>query len=299
MFFIELSRPKAVLLALFVTLLWSSSWVLIKFGLQEIPALTFAGLRYSLAFMILIPINLFSQKRRAKIRRLPASDWFRLALLGLVYYSATQGLIFVALQFLNATTLSLMLNFTSVVVALLGVLWLRELPSRLQWIGLPLFLLGATVYFIPFRGQEPIVGLAAGGAVVLANSAASLLGRQVNRSKDIDPMIVTLISMGIGSLFLLALGVTLQGLPRLSPSNWLIIGWLALVNSALAFTLWNATQRVLTATESSVINNTMLIQIAILGWLFLGESLTVPEVVGLVLAACGVLLVQLRGFTLR
>jgi len=34
--------------ALFVTFLWSSSWVLIKFGLEEIPPLTFAGLRYGL-----------------------------------------------------------------------------------------------------------------------------------------------------------------------------------------------------------------------------------------------------------
>ena len=40
--------------------------------------------------------------------------------------------------------------------------------------------------------------------------------------------------------------------------------WLALVNSAFAFTLWNRTLRTLSATESSVINNTMLIQIAIL-----------------------------------
>ena len=36
---------KAVLQALFVTFLWSTSWVFIKFGLVDIPALTFAGLR--------------------------------------------------------------------------------------------------------------------------------------------------------------------------------------------------------------------------------------------------------------
>ena len=35
--------------ALFVTFLWSTSWVLIKIGLDQIPALPFAGLRYTLA----------------------------------------------------------------------------------------------------------------------------------------------------------------------------------------------------------------------------------------------------------
>ena len=43
------AHTRAVLQALLVTFLWSTSWVLIKFGLTGIPPLTFAGLRYSLA----------------------------------------------------------------------------------------------------------------------------------------------------------------------------------------------------------------------------------------------------------
>ena len=70
--------------------------------------------------------------------------------------------------------------------------------------------------------------------------------------------------------------------------------WLAVVNTALAFTLWNLTQRTLSAIETSIINNTMLIQIAILAWLFLGERLSVRAIVGLALAAIGTLIVQLR-----
>ncbi|HXV99759.1 MAG TPA: EamA family transporter, partial [Anaerolineae bacterium] len=49
---------KTILQALLVTFLWSTSWVLIKFGLRDIPALTFAGLRYSLAFLCLLPFVL-------------------------------------------------------------------------------------------------------------------------------------------------------------------------------------------------------------------------------------------------
>ena len=64
-----------------------------------------------------------------------------------------------------------------------------------------------------------------------------------------------------------------------------LIAALALVNTALAFTLWNLTLRVLSAAESSVINNTMLIQIAVLAWLFLGESLDGKAIAGLLLAA--------------
>ena len=49
----------------------------------------------------------------------------------------------------------------------------------------------------------------------------------------------------------------------------------------------------LSALEASLINNTMLIQIAVLAVLFLGERLTGMQVGGLVLAGAGVLFVQL------
>lgn len=49
----------------------------------------------------------------------------------------------------------------------------------------------------------------------------------------------------------------------------------------------------LSALEASLINNTMLIQIAVLAVLFLGERLTAMQVAGLTLAGVGVLSVQL------
>jgi drug/metabolite transporter (DMT)-like permease len=289
------ARFKAILLALFVTVLWSTSWVLIKFGLEDIPPLTFSGLRYVWAFLVLLPIALRSPARRATIRRLSRPDWLRLTLLGLVFYTATQGLAFVAMVSLQAITFSLMLNFTSVAVAVLGIFWLRELPTALQWAGVAISLVGAVVYFTPLGTTEPLVGLIIGGIVVATNAISALLGREINRTGELDALTVTLVSMGAGSIALLALGVAIQGLPRIDPLGWLIVGWLAVVNSALAFTLWNHTQRTLSATESSIINNTMLIQIAVLAWLFLGETLTLREVAGLALAALGILFVQLRG----
>ena len=73
---------------------------------------------------------------------------------------------------------------------------------------------------------------------------------------------------------------------------WLIIAWLAIVNTALAFTLWNLSLRQLSALESAAINNTMLIQIAVLAWIFLNEPLGFGEAAGIVLVSAGVLLTQ-------
>lgn len=99
--------------------------------------------------------------------------------------------------------------------------------------------------------------------------------------------------MGVGAV-LLAAGSGNRGPPEFGPTDWLIVTWLAVANTALAFWLWNRTLRRLTAVESGVVNNTMLVQVSVLAWAFLGEDLSLTEVFGLVLAALGTLLVQLR-----
>jgi drug/metabolite transporter (DMT)-like permease len=100
--------------------------------------------------------------------------------------------------------------------------------------------------------------------------------------------------MGIGALLLLITGVATQGISHLNWRSWAIVLWLAVVNTAFAFTLWNQTLRTLTAMESSLINNTMLIQIALLAWLFLGDLPSAQQMFGLVVAVIGILAVQLR-----
>jgi drug/metabolite transporter (DMT)-like permease len=105
---------------------------------------------------------------------------------------------------------------------------------------------------------------------------------------------ITFISMGVGAVVLLALGVLVQGFGRLDLQSWLLIAWLAIVNTAFAFTLWNHTLRTLSAVESSILNSLMMPQIAILAFVFLSEALSVKEIIGLVLVGLGVLIVQLK-----
>jgi drug/metabolite transporter (DMT)-like permease len=285
----------AVLQALLVTFLWSTSWVLIKLGLKaSLPAVTFAGLRYSLAFVCLLPLVLANPSHRYTLRCISRAAWIQLALLGLVFYALTQGAQFVGLAFLPAATLTLLLNFSPILVAVFSGWVNKEPPSAVQWGGIVLSTLGAVVYFLPFNipgGQT--LGYMVAAIGILANAGSSLLGRSVNLRTGLPPVVITTVSMGIGGLLLLAAGAVAQGFGQLNLTQWLIIAWLAVVNTALAFTLWNNTLRTLTAIESSILNNTMLPQIAILAWIFLGEALEARQILGLVLVGAGTLIVQL------
>lgn len=287
----------AILQALLVTFLWSTSWVLIKIGLNDIhiPALTFGGLRYTLAFGVLLAYGQ-STGRLAMLRHLTRRDWQMLALLGLIYYTMTQGTNFLALSYLPSAMFSLMLNFSAIVVALAGIKLLNEYPTSVQWGGMAVFVAGVLIYFYPVNfPSEIMVGLLIGAASTLSNAGASLLGRSVNRTTTISPFIVTLVSMGIGAFVLLGIGLLTEDLPPVPIEGWAIIAWMAVVNTAVAFTLWNLTLRTLSATESSIINNTMLIQIALLAWIFLGEGISFREGIGLAVAMIGILIVQVWG----
>ncbi|MBI2333538.1 MAG: EamA family transporter, partial [Chloroflexi bacterium] len=275
----------AVSQALLVTFLWSTSWVLIKIGLKaDLPSLTFAGLRYTLAFLCLLPLVLFNPTHRQTLHRLSTRHWLELILLGVVFYALTQGAQFVSLSFLPSATLSLLLNFSPVFIALYGIVNRSETTSLTQWGGILITIIGALIYFLPLAieaGQIP--GLIAGLVALSANSASSVFGRYINTQDKLNPLLVTTVSMGVGGLLMLVIGIVAQGVGVLTIQQWVLIGWLALVNTALAFTLWNKSLQTLTAVESSIINGTMLPQIAILAWIFLGESLGGKEILGLVL----------------
>jgi drug/metabolite transporter (DMT)-like permease len=284
----------AVLQALLVTFLWSTSWVLIKFGLDDIPALTFAGMRYTLAFIILLVFFLRSGQLQS-LSQLTRRQWLMLVLLGVVYYAITQGTQFLGLKLLPAITFSLMLNLSAPLVALFSIPMLKEPPTRLQWIGIAFFLVGVAVYFYPTLIPEGrAIGMLVGISSVVATSLGSIIGRSFNRTADVPPLTVTVVSMGIGAFLLLATGLAVEPVPNLGWQQWGIVLWLAVVNTAFAFTLWNRTLQVLSATESTIINNTMLVQIAVLAWLFLGERPGVKEIIGMVIVLGATVLVNWR-----
>ena len=280
--------------ALLVTFLWSTSFIIIKWGLIEIPPITYAGLRYFIAFLCFIPF-IFRKKYIAEIKQLKPFQWKKLILLGFVFYTFTQGAQFLGLSLLPSVTVSLMLNFTPIIVAIMAIFLLSEKPTTIQWIGSSLFIVGIITYFLPISLiANQAIGLLVMLIGVLANAISAIIGRDINRNKDISPLVITFISMGVGAVILIIIGFSMNGIPEISFKTWGFLLWLAVINTAFAFTLWNLTLRTLTAMESSIINGTMLIQIAILAWYFLGETITFKEGIGMTIAAFGAVLVQIK-----
>lgn len=283
-----------ILQALFVTFLWSTSYVIIKWELSELNPVTFAGLRYFGAFICFVPF-VIKKKYISEIKQLKSYQIRKLILLGLLFYAFTQGAQFLGLSLLPAITVSIMLNFTPLIVGVMGIFLIDEKLIFIHWLGIVVFLTGILIYFLPVALDENrSLGLIIMLLGVLANAGSAIIGRDINRSSRISPVVVTFISMGAGSIILIITGFTIEGIPVITANALLYLFWLIVINTAFAFTIWNLILRSLTAVETSIINSTMLFQIALLAYFFLGEEISFQKGLGMIIAASGVILVQIR-----
>jgi drug/metabolite transporter (DMT)-like permease len=287
----RLQAPHLIALfeAVLVSAIWGSSFVLVKIALNDLGPLTIGGLRFFIGFLILLPWVLNSKKIALTKRQ-----WLHLGLIGLSAYTIGNGAIFWALRYLSATTVSFLMGLTTLLVLFGGILWLGESPTWVQAVGIVVVLGGIAMFFWP--GLEPGEPLGMGILLLgmLAFSAFNLLGRRIARGREVGTLALTAFPLAIGGGSMLLIALPLEGLPHASWTVWLLILWLAAVNSALAYVIYNHSLKILTAFEMSVVLNLSPAWTAMMAWALLAERLGVLEVLGILVLIVGIVLVQRR-----
>jgi drug/metabolite transporter (DMT)-like permease len=296
---ISARRRNAIpyVIAILVTLLWSSSFVFIKWGLADIPPLFFATLRYSLAFMILLVADLAVGSRPLRFAGIGSRRATLLVVAGLGGYTIAQGLQFVGLYYLPAVTTSFLLNFNPFFVLLLGLALLNEGASPVQLGGLALALLGAWAFFseqVAWNGQLFGVLIVIVSGIGWAVYMVAI--RFIQRADGIGSLHLTTVTMGIGVAGMTVMTLLSGQYAPLTTSGVLIIVWLATANTALAFFMWNWSLKAIPAYELTVLQDVMLVEIAIFAFVFLGETITPLMVGGMALVLLGVFVVQLKAW---
>lgn len=270
--------------------IWSTSFPLVKISLAELSPLQVAGVRYFGAFVALIPFLL--TRSRKTLKKLPLGSWVRLGAMGVIGYPLGNGLLFWGLQFLHTTTSAFLLNAMPLATLALGVVWLKESPTRVQLVGL-VVALGSGVFFfgtnIPSADVVPIVATLL-GAVCLA--VFGVMAREFARDGQVDGVTLAGVPLFIGG-GLLVIMVPPADAP--SARVFFVLVWLAVVNSALAYLVWNHALRRLQAFEISIVANLMPMGTALIAPLLVGETVEAGAWLGMGVALAGVILVGLGG----
>ena len=286
------TRLVALTEILLAALIWSSSFVGVKIALKYTGPFTVAGLRYLLAFVFLVP---WLCRQRTGFRLVSRAIWGRLILMGVTQYLLGNGALFLSLKTLPATTGSLALCLSSIPVLVLARLWLKERLSHIQIGGVLVALAGSVLFFS--RGLVLVgSGFALGslGVAVLSISLFPILVREIARDRQVGIVILTAVPLGIGGGALLLLAIAVEGVPNMPLVAWGVVLGLALVNTLLAYLLYNHSLQHITAVEANVLLNLAPLGTALIAWGALGEQLTPLQVAAMVLVMGGASLAQRR-----
>ena len=235
-------RPNARL-ALLIWLclcgIWGSTWLAIKLGLRDLPPLTFAGIRFALAGMILGAIIALRGER------LPwaARDWRLLAYTGFLTITINYSLVFWGEQYISSGLAALL----SATVPLFGLpLAHRYVAAEpMTWRKVAGVLLGMVGIAIIFSGEFGIGGpraLWASVGIIVAALAAAHAGVLVKaRGTHIEPVVLAGVQMAGGCIPLLVGGIALEGNPigfHWTPLAFASLAYLTVLGSVVAFLMY-------------------------------------------------------------
>ena len=279
----------ALIISLLVTIIWSSTFVIVKFGLETLGPLTIAGLRYFIGALVLAPFLLFQNTQRPTISM---DLWLRLVLIGISSYTVGNGALFWGLKYIPATTGSLLMSAIPLLVLAGGMIFLKEVPTIIQVLGVVLSLIGSGIFFSSGLEAGELRGILIVLIGLIGFTTFSLLGRGIARERRLDTLTLTIAPLAIGGLISIIIALVIEGIPIFTAKGILIVVWLAVVNTAIGYWLYNYALKDLTALEMNMVMNLTPLFVAGLSWVMIGEKLEFIQIFGMVVMIIGVLLVQ-------
>jgi probable blue pigment (indigoidine) exporter len=176
-----------------------------------------------------------------------------------------------------------------------AALFLEEIPSGWQILGVVLSLLGSGIFFSGGFQPGETQGLMIMAVGLVGFTAFGLLGRGIAREGTLDTLTLTALPLLIGGLITLIAALAVEGVPGMDSKSLFLVLWLALVNTALGYFIYNHALRTLTALEMNMIMNLAPFFTALLSWIVLGESLDGVQYLAMIVIIGGVVIVQLGG----
>jgi drug/metabolite transporter (DMT)-like permease len=286
---------KARLVWLVLCGIWGSTWLFIKLGLEDLPPLTFAGIRFVISCAIVFTIIRIRGIQLPRAR----ADWLLLAVTGILSFGFNYGLVFWGEQHISSGLAALLQS----TLPAFGLVFAHfHLPAeRLSWTRIAGVVLGVCGVAVVFSNQLAIAGRQAlAGCVALILSAVCAAYSNVlvkAHAKNLNPAITTGGQMLFGLLLLLAVGIPLEGNPfRFHWTRMAVIAllYLAIVGSVIAFLLYYWLVQNMDVTKSMLIALVTPVVAVILGMLVLNEEFGWRTLAGGAMIISGIALIVVR-----
>jgi drug/metabolite transporter (DMT)-like permease len=274
-------------------LIWSSTWLAIKVGLESAPPVTAAAVRSIIASVIIFAILIH---RRIRLPRTPAFYWLSL-FLGVFQMGIPYGLIYWAEQHITSGLTSILYSTMPFTVAILARLFLGDSLTSPKIVGILIGTLGTAVIFwgeLSVSGSNAMWGICAVLASAVCSSVSSVAVKRYARSyhplASISwPLLIGGIALAVGSRIFEA------GQPiAWNAASIGSILYLAVFGSVVAFGLYFWIIKHIDVTVLSYQTFIIPIVASFLGWIFLRETVTISVAIGGAMILAGIALATFR-----
>ena len=265
---------KARVVWLILCGIWGSTWLFIKLGLTVLPPLTFAGIRFLFASLILLALILARGVRWPRKRR----DWFVIAVVGLLQFSLNYGLVFWGEQRITSGLAAVLQSTFPAFGLVIAHFYLpNERITGKKVVGVLLGFTGIAIIFsqqLSIAGQSALLGSVALVLSAFCGSYGNVLVKAYGT--QIDPFVLAAGQMVCGFPPLLALGIATEGNPfhlHWTGKAILAMAYLVVVGSVLAFTLFYWLVRHMDVVNTMLIALVTPVVAVVLGMIVLDEQL--------------------------
>ena len=274
-------RSRVYMAFAVVSIVWGSTYLAIRVGVQEMPPFWMAGVRLMIAGLLLGGYALI----RGQKFPTDLCTWGWLLLSGVLVLGIALGGMFWAEQHIDSGLAALLTCMSPLLMALYGSLGAEGDRLTVMLVGgLVIGLVGVGILIDPkWTASVGRVPLYAVGVIIVGGNAwsgGSVLAKRT--LKAVPPLVSSAVHSLAGAVFLLLLDLIVRGgsWPHASIQSWVSLAYLVLFGSIIAYSAYIYLITHMAPARAGTFTYINPIVALFLGWLVLGEEITWRIVVG-------------------
>jgi len=280
------------LLTAVAPLCWGGNIVLARGVADIIPPVSFAFWRWTIAFVLLLP---FTWRTARQDWSQVVKSWKLMSGLSILGISVFNTMLYTAVHTTTAINGAMIQTTMPAVIILATLVMFKEKVTRLQILGVAICIIGA--FIVILRGRwNTLLGMSFAPGDILMMGAVivyALYSALLRQRPAIHPLSFLIYTFGLGVIFLLPVYIwELAGSATMTLTLQVVLSilYVALFPSILAYFCWNRGVEVIGANRAGLFINLIPVFASILAILFLGETLQVFHIIGMVLILGGMIL---------
>jgi drug/metabolite transporter (DMT)-like permease len=295
------TRIKSYLLLITVSLIWGIAAIVIKFTLNAIDPLPFLAYRFLISFAIAV----IALSTTRYVLPKGSLQWIEVLVFSFLSTTVALGFLFLGLEYTSVLSLSIITLIIPLLVGVAGVIFLQETITRQEKIGTGIALAGSMLTIIePILTANNHTGNIIGNIFLLlylVSEVASVVILKKLLKKNISPIAITHISFIVGFITLTPIVMFMYGGSSLINSVVSVtfpyhagVLYMALISGTLAYALRAKAQKNIEIGEAALFSYLTSVFSAPLAVIFLGETITLPFIIGALIIAAGVFIAEYR-----